>query len=722
MPPSLAKSTKLILLVEDEALVAMAEGHVLKGAGYEVELAKSGEAAVAFVDGCRLPDLILMDIDLGPGIDGTEAAIRILSTHKVPIVFLTSHSSNEMVSRVRGITRYGYIIKNSGSFVLLSSIEMALELRAKERALEEKNLLLERAEEIAGLGYWYVSPGERRINLSPGSRAILGLEGESIAFEDFERQVLSEASAKRTQAFSALLSEGRPYDLTYRIKRGDNGLESAVKSSGRLCGGTVVGVIQDVSGIEALLGELRKSEERQAVTLRSIGDGVISTDRQGRVVELNRMAEALTGWTGADAVGRPIAEVFAIVNAMTRAVVENPIEKVLETGYIVGLANHTVLISRDGKERHIADSAAPIRDDKGSLLGVVLVFRDVTEDYLAAKQLERDAVLFKTLFNESHTPMLLLSPRSGSIYRANRAASRFYGWSVEELSAMNVSRINTLSEAEIAERMKQALAGGKSEFRFTHRLADGSERQVLVSSGPVRLDGEDLLLSIVNDATEASKLEEEMRSLRAKSEILVQDSRHRVKNSVQMIQSLIALRAGDEPEGEVLAELQNRVASMAIVYEHLYVEEGRELIGSRAYFTSFLKSMEESYFPEGVHLVAEIEEMVLYARFAISLGLVVGELVMNACKYAFPDKRAGTILVSLSRLPGSRLCMRIRDDGIGIEGSRSLRSGGPSSGMGLRIISNLVALEGGEMSVEEGGRGASILCTFPIDGRIDNCQ
>ena len=114
-------------------------------------------------------------------------------------------------------------------------------------------------------------------------------------------------------------------------------------------------------------------------TLASIGDAVISTDAEGRVTFMNGVAEALTGWPQAEALGRPLPDVFHIVNERTRQPVENPVLRALREGTIVGLANHTVLIARDGTERPIDDSAAPMRDEGGDLLGAVLVFRDVTE-------------------------------------------------------------------------------------------------------------------------------------------------------------------------------------------------------------------------------------------------------------------------------------------------------------------------------------------------------
>ena len=138
-----------------------------------------------------------------------------------------------------------------------------------------------------------------------------------------------------------------------------------------------------ISGLSELLHRSRRrieaNERRYTVTLSSIGDAVIATDNQARVTFLNPVAEALTGWPQEDAIGRPLAEVFHIINEETRQPVEDPAAKVLRLGTVVGLANHTALVARDGRELPIDDCGAPIIDDRGSLRGVVLVFRDVSQ-------------------------------------------------------------------------------------------------------------------------------------------------------------------------------------------------------------------------------------------------------------------------------------------------------------------------------------------------------
>jgi PAS domain S-box-containing protein len=156
---------------------------------------------------------------------------------------------------------------------------------------------------------------------------------------------------------------------------------------------------------------LRASEERWATTLRSIGDAVISTCARGKVIFMNAVAEKLTGWPLSEAQGRDLEEVFNIVNEMTREKPESPVAKVVRMGQVVGLANHTALISRDGTEYPIEDSGAPIRNQDGEITGVVLVFHDVVEKRKAEKAVrhsERLAVtgrLAATLAHEIHNPL-----------------------------------------------------------------------------------------------------------------------------------------------------------------------------------------------------------------------------------------------------------------------------------------------------------------------------
>jgi PAS domain S-box-containing protein len=188
-------------------------------------------------------------------------------------------------------------------------------------------------------------------------------------------------------------------------------------------------------GVERKSAQQRLHEQQEwlRVTLASIGDAVIATDMLGRVTFLNPVAEQLTGWTQGEAQGRPLESVFVIVNKQTRQPVENPVEKVLRDGLIVGLGNHTVLTARDGTQRPIDDSAAPIRDTSGEMIGVVLIFRDVTEQRRAERELRQSEQTARFLADASAALAVLVDFDSTLQKVASLAVPNFADWASVDL-------------------------------------------------------------------------------------------------------------------------------------------------------------------------------------------------------------------------------------------------------------------------------------------------
>ncbi|OIP46241.1 MAG: hypothetical protein AUK28_07240 [Desulfobacterales bacterium CG2_30_60_27] len=209
------------------------------------------------------------------------------------------------------------------------------------------------------------------------------------------------SAAEASQKIAAAVAAG-PQLFVWRARKKDGTLfwvEVALRCKAFNNRQYIIAVVRDISARKEAEEALAAEKERLAVTLRSIGDGVITTDTAGRITLLNAVAETLTGWRQDEAVGRPLPEIFHIINEKTGEPGANPVDKVIATGANVELANHTVLIARDGARRSIADSGAPIRDKAGGSIGVVLVFRDVTEklrtdqELLKIKKLESVGVL-----------------------------------------------------------------------------------------------------------------------------------------------------------------------------------------------------------------------------------------------------------------------------------------------------------------------------------------
>ena len=239
-------------------------------------------------------------------------------------------------------------------------------------------------------------------------------------------------------------------------------------------------------------------------TLYSIGDAVIATDRAGRVTHMNPVAERLTGWSEAGARGVLLDKVFNIVSEKTRAAVENPVEKILEKGMIVGLASHTILINKDGAEYPIADSGAPIIDDSGEVTGVVIVFRDMTEELKMQQALETSEMKFRALVEQS-VDMLYVHDLDGNILEANRAAVEATGYSREELTAMSVFDLHydEVDREDIKGRWRSWQAGVDNSVTETwHRSREGILIPVEVNAGKVIAGDEELILALARDVSE----------------------------------------------------------------------------------------------------------------------------------------------------------------------------------------------------------------------------
>jgi PAS domain S-box-containing protein len=273
------------------------------------------------------------------------------------------------------------------------------------------------------------------------------------------------------------------------------------------------GVIRDTSERRRAEAALREGEARLAATLHSIGDGVIATDAAGHLTLMNPVAEALSGWTLAAARGRPLGEILHLVNEGSRARLEDPAARVLREGRVVGLANHTLLVARDGAERPIADSGAPIRDAAGAVAGVVLVFRDQTEERRHEAALRERDERYQALFDRS-LDSIYLTDLEGRFRDANAAALGLLGYAREEIAALTLQSLLSEDQLPLAIATMQEIAAtgshrGTPEFRL--RAKDGSIRLVESRASAVYRDGQPVaVLGIARDITERKRVETEL--------------------------------------------------------------------------------------------------------------------------------------------------------------------------------------------------------------------
>lgn len=255
--------------------------------------------------------------------------------------------------------------------------------------------------------------------------------------------------------------------------------------------------------------QIRTETEKYSTTLRSIGDGVIVSDARGRVKLLNPVAETLTGWTSNEARGHSMEEVFRIINEETREKVEDPTAKVIREGIIVGLANHTLLIAKDGTERPIADSGAPIRDETGALTGVVLVFRDQTEERRQQSALHESNKRLQTILDSIDAAIYVADIKTHELLFVNDYVRRLSGDVVIGRLCYEVLQ-GKKSPCTFCSNDKLLTADGRAagiyQWEFQNRI---DLRWYDVRDSAVQwFDGRLVRLEIASDITDRKKMED----------------------------------------------------------------------------------------------------------------------------------------------------------------------------------------------------------------------
>jgi PAS domain S-box-containing protein len=252
---------------------------------------------------------------------------------------------------------------------------------------------------------------------------------------------------------------------------------------------------------------------------------VLATDAHARVTRINPVAERLTGWLEKDAVGHPVTEVFNIINEETRREAVNPVTRVLTEGVVVGLANHTALISRDGTERPIADSGAPILDALGQPSGAVLVFRDITAERRAEETLRQSEEKLRLMIASVHDYALFMLDQSGHVASWNPGAERIKGYREEEIVGQHFSRFFTAEDVASGKpdrELEIAANEGRFEDENWRIRKDGSRFWANVIITPIRDSANGVMgfVKITRDLTERRDMEEQRLKLAQAQEAL----------------------------------------------------------------------------------------------------------------------------------------------------------------------------------------------------------
>jgi PAS domain S-box-containing protein len=761
------ESAKTILLVEDEAIISIIASKSVKKFGYNVITVNSGERAVELVLSDPSISLILMDIDLGDGMDGTEASRRILSARHIPIVFHTSHSEREMVERVKGITRYGYVIKSSGDFVLQSSIEMAFELFEANRNIEETLSAMQESEEKYRAAFM-TSPDSVNINAMDGTyvdinegftkltgytrddvvgvlsseikiwarpedreKLIKGLTGTG-AVENLESLFRCKDGSMKTALMSAriikLKNEPHILSITRDISERKE-FEQNIKNKNEELGTLNNELVAAMEELEATNEEFEAINEELIATNRDLQskDQAIRNEQsftnslidsqpgifylysypELRLKRWNKKHETLLGFETGEIKDRDILD-WHIPEA--KEAVITAVEQVMDKGYAMMEAP---LLTKDGRTIPFLLTGERFESDgKLYLMGVGI---DITDRKKIEDELSDSEERYRTMARILPDGVVIHS--EGVIVYANEAAHRIihaeYPGQLIGFKVLDFVHpdYRELAVKRISNGVHKQLKGEPVEEIF--QAFDGTGIKVSVTAIPFSYSGKPAMLTVFNDITEQKRDEEKIKNLLAEKELLLKEVHHRIKNNMNTINSLLTLQAESlkDPAGiAALEDAQSRVQSMLVLYDKLYRSDDFRELSLKEYLPALIDEIAANYaVNDKVKIEKQIEDFNVDAKKLFPLGIIVNEVITNAMKYAFTGRDKGSVNIS-SSINGNHASVIIADDGIGIPETVGVDN---SPGFGLSLIGMLAKQIGGSIRIER-GNGTKFIIEFDV--------
>ena len=510
--------------------------------------------------------------------------------------------------------------------------------------------------------------------------------------------------------------------------------------------------IEDVTERGSTEIEVARNRQWLTTALASIGDAVIATDTDARVMFMNPTAQRLTGWTQTEATGRPLHDIFNIVNEDTRNTVESPVSKAIRMGAIVGLANHTLLIAKNGTEHPIDDSAAPIRDEAGNILGVVMVFHDIAERRAAEKAQARLAEIV-----DSSEDAIVAKDLNGIIQAWNQGAEHLFGYSAKEAIGKSITIIIPQDRLDEEANVLARIRSGEriAHFETIRRRRDGSLVEISLSVSPLKNRRGEIIgaSKTARDITERKRLQAELeahlineQSLRMEAEsanrskdLFLATLSHELRTPLNAIVGWVSiLRAGGCKEEDFREGLEvidrNAKAQVQLIDDVLDVSRivsGKlQLNVQRCEVASVIGAAVDAVRPaadaKGIRIRTQIDPSASPGTCdSARIQQVVWNLLTNAIKFT---SKGGQVKVALDR-EHSMTRITVSDTGQGIspaflphvfdrfrQADSSTRRKFGGLGLGLSIVKQLVEMHGGTVRAESAGEGhgAKFTVELPI--------
>ncbi len=506
------KRLKTILLVEDEALIALSEKMMLEKYQYRVVLAYTGEQAIAMAAKMPEIDLILMDIDLGRGMDGTQAAACILEERLLPVVFLSSHVEKEIVEKTETITSYGYVVKNSGITILDASIKMAFKLFAANRALSEQQTLLLSIAENYPNSYISIIESDYTVGFTSGQEfAKQKLDPKQFVGLSLEQVFGEYAPVVRTQyqvtfagkECSFELFSNNQYQLykTAPIRSPDGSIKR------------IVSVVENITERKQAEAALNESQALLKQILDTAPQSIFWKDKQGIYLGCNQTfaracgledAEQIVGKTDFDLPWpKTEAEAYRADDAQVM-ISQTPKRHIIEP-----------LQQANGDRLWIDTSKMPLFNAQQEVHGVLGIYEDITERKATEEHLRENEERYRQLVNIS--PDLIAIHQGGKIVFINPGGARLLkAADPEQLIGRPLTEFLPPGRLEIAQQRIVHLlsAGGQTPFyEQTLRCLDGTDVEVEVIGILFSYQGQPAVQMIARDITERKRAQEQSKQL-----------------------------------------------------------------------------------------------------------------------------------------------------------------------------------------------------------------
>jgi len=522
---------KKILLVEDMPVIALKMEAILRDFGYDVLIARTGESALKLFFSDNGIYLVLMDIDLGKGISGIETAIRILEKKEIPIIFLTSYADNEVVEKVRGVTRYGYLLKDSGDSVLRSTIEMALDLFESRLALEKsQSTLTNLMDNLPGMVYRCKNDQEWTMEfVNRGCLPLTGystadfLEGNSIYFaniihpEDRER-VWNEVQNALNKKERFLLS----YRIVSSTKETKWVLEQGLgiySETGKVI--ALEGFIEDITNRKLAEAALLNSEEKLRDVIEAASDGIWDWDIvNNHIVWTDKVYEMFR--ISKESFDGSFENIFNLVHPEDRGRFSSAIKKHLEENIPYNIEMR--FKKGDGAYGYYLCKGLVKRDNEGKPLRMMGTIGDITERKNAERKL-LESLKFVNTFIESSPIGILTYKTNGECVTVNSAACKIVGGTIPELKQKNLFDLGTVKKYNLTQVINDLIKDGTTlEIELHNISVFNKEFWVNAFIETFIADGETHILLMMNDILEKKKSEAEVQKVEEKYRLIAENS------------------------------------------------------------------------------------------------------------------------------------------------------------------------------------------------------